>query len=1220
MSVGRRSKTLLSYLKKSFQLSAILFLSLPAFSQANTGRIIGEISDQSGGVIAGATVTVIDVARGISRSLITDGAGEYAAPNLTPGTYTVRAEAKGFRTIERQNIILEVGGEVRIDLILQPGEQTQTVTVSSDVPQVETTNAELGGTLQNVIINALPLNGRNFENLLSLRPGVLVYPGGGGWDQSTNGQRFHDNVYLIDGVNANDPYMGMSVMNNGMVSGDAGTILPIDAIDEFKTGENPKAEYGWKPGAIVNVGIKSGTNALHGTAYAFGRTAAWDARDYFNPPPQLVSPLSFQQFGATLGGPIKKDKLFYFLTYEDQRYSVGNPSVHDGIPITGGPGATGPNGLIGACLNALTNGGVSSLSAQLVGLSPTCVPLANYPGLFPVNTTGGNTISTDLNTTNQIDAGLVKVNYHINEKNTLTGTYFISPGNGLVVTNPNGILNPSQFTIQYARAQTGAGNWTWTPNSTWVNEFRVGYSHYYENFLSNDHTADPANYTFNGSIYHLYTGQTNPLYFGFPGISFASTPTLALGGGWPKIVGPDAGLEFADHVSVLRGNHAFKFGVEIMKNSSTNDVTQNAKGPLRFAGPPGGTVSADFQSFFNGIPSRANFLTGNLLRHMSSPAYASFLQDDWRVTPRLTVNLGLRYEYDGVLKEKNGLLGNFDPNSPTGMVQINGGAYNPDYHNFAPRLGLAWDVSGNGKTVVRAGASLMYEQFSYDVFNLGNLQGLRMVPTGAVLYANGAQVQNTGTINVTNITFVGPAVKGTTTPGQIAYDWINNSPNQPLYSASPSCGDGTVTLATGLIPQPCSIVGVDRNLYSPYVTTWTLDIQHALTNTLSLEIGYVGNHGTGFIGIQDVNEAPLGAGYCMNSPLTAGQIAAGCTGPDINFPNTSAAEQGARPYFSKFPYLQYIDKISNSNKSNYNGLQAALTQRTSHGLSYTAGYTYSHALDDSSDNSSCCIPIYPNQNLLYGNGLSDIRHRFTLSLTYDLPGKKGFGQMLEGWSINSIITLQTGLPWGVNDYSNDFSGTGEVNQPAQGQGEQWNFYGNPADFNFQHGWTDTNGGALSGGNGGVPFYSGSGDPGAPTTNAACNSRAATLGANALAALASTGCYAAGSSVMIPPPYGSFGTMGKNIFRDGGFQNVDFSIFKSFKFRERLTAQFRVELFNVFNRPEFSNPAGTSVSNGFTDPSAASFGCGCVTPDVGASDPVMGSGGPRVMQLGLKLIF
>jgi Carboxypeptidase regulatory-like domain len=638
---------------------AVLLVSLPLFSQTNMGRISGTVKDESGGAIVGATVTVTDVGKGVSRTLTTDEAAAYAAPSLIPGTKTVRAEFKGFKTVERQNILLDVGRDLRVDFVLQPGAVTQTVTVTEAPPMIETTTATLGGALSTQTINELPLNGRNFENLLTLRPGVTIYPGGGGWTQSTNGIRAHDNVYLVDGVNSNDPWMAQSMMNAGAAAGDADNILPIDAIDEFKTEVNPQAEYGWKPGAVVNVGIKSGTNGVHGTSYLFGRSNAFDARDYFGPaPPAPMPPLRLWQFGATLGGPIKKDKLFYFLSYEDQRYTVGNPAVHN-LPITGPAGATDPvNGLQGACLAALApgGGGVAPLSAQIAGLNPTtCAPLSNYPGLFVPNNTASKTVSTSINSHNQIDSGLAKVDYHVNDKNILYGSYFISPGNGLLVDDTLNMVATQWLTDQYARAQVGAVNWTWTPSSAWVNVARVGYSHYYQSFLSNDSTDNPANYTFNGSTYHIYTGQTNPLYFGLPRLRIRSFSSFQLGASWPKIVGPDGVLQLLDQVSTLRGKHAVKFGVEILSMQNDSNVTANAKGPIRFK---------DLASFFNGIPNQAAFLSGNLQRHISTAGYAGFLQDDWRMTPKVTVNLGVRYELNTVMKERNDLLGNCTGGKP----------------------------------------------------------------------------------------------------------------------------------------------------------------------------------------------------------------------------------------------------------------------------------------------------------------------------------------------------------------------------------------------------------------------------------------------------------------------------------------------------------------------------------------------------------------------------
>src|SRR5271165_3807557 len=263
---------------------ALLFCVSLVHAQANLGRISGVITDQTGGAMSGATVTVLDVQRGISRALTADDSGEYVAPNLTPGTYTVRAEAKGFKTGERTGILLETGKDLRVDMTLQAGDQNQKIVVTEEMPQIETTNATLGGTISNQSINDLPLNGRNYQNLLSMRPGVLAEPGGGSWTQSTNGVRPEDNVYLVGGMYNVGAFSALSILNAPALAGDAASILPIDAIQEFNTEENPRAEYGWKPGAVINVGIKSGTNAIHGTAYAFGRDTAFDARNFFSEP------------------------------------------------------------------------------------------------------------------------------------------------------------------------------------------------------------------------------------------------------------------------------------------------------------------------------------------------------------------------------------------------------------------------------------------------------------------------------------------------------------------------------------------------------------------------------------------------------------------------------------------------------------------------------------------------------------------------------------------------------------------------------------------------------------------------------------------------------------------------------------------------------------------------------------------------------------------------
>ena len=341
--------------------------------------------------------------------------------------------------------------------------------------------------------------------------------------------------------------------------------------------------------------------------------------------------------------------------------------------------------------------------------------------------------------------------------------------------------------------------------------------------------------------------------------------------------------------------------------------------------------------------------------------------------------------------------------------------------------------------------------------------------------------------------------------------------------------------------------------------------------------------------------------------------------------------------------------LSNNNISNYNSLQVSVTQHDTHGFSYVIGYTYSHALAESPDNWSFISPINSaNPKEIYGTTEFDVRHRFTFSATYNIPGFNAPAQLLKGWSINSIVTLESPTPWGINDITSDFSGTNEINSPSP-NGEQWNFYGNPVDFKTSKALINTNGGS-----GGLPYAPGAcslatnapgaafgnTDPDNPgcnvslatigvanlSTNQTCNTKAAALGAAAEASLATLGCYVSlnGKSVLIPAAYGTLGTTAPNMFRSFPYYNVDLNITKVIKFNERISAQFRAEFFNLFNRPEIANVfGGPGGDNSFTDPTAgagASFGFRNTTPDVLSSNPVLGSGGARAMQLGLKILF
>jgi hypothetical protein len=1150
-------------------------VSVPLFSQTTTGRILGEVHDQTGAALAGATVTVSDAQRGITRVVTTDMSGAYVVPALPPGTYVIRVEAKGFKTVERPNVLLEVAKDADIDFSFQPGNVTETVIVTGDVPLLDTTSATLGGTLSNREINDLPLNGRNYQNLLQLRPGVMRYPGGGFSTTSANGLRAEDNGYIVEGLYNSEPFSGQGIINGAGIVGDSSTILPIDAIQEFNLQQNPPAEYGWKPGAIVNVGLKSGTNTLHGTAFAFGRDGPMDARNYFNQSPAAKSDRTLEQFGGSLGGAIVKNKAFFFASYEGQRYDIGNtwnvtsPSMVP-MPTAGNCVALSSTG---DCAGSIPDA-IADLTAKGVTISPASLQVAgcsisggtvtcNGKG-FPTN--NSPTISFVQGFPNQAgtDDVVGKVDYNFNQRHTVSGMYFFGNNSGTVEDFPE--LQSQWRSKMHTRVQVAGGNWIWTPNARWVNEARFGYNRLYQPTLPGDLNT-PA------SSYGLNTGVSGPFTGGLPRIGFAGYFIPGLGAfKWPKFQGPDTIIQFIDHVFYTAGKHAYKFGGELHRTGVSGGAFGNARGSITFLGGntpdpadlTGQTLlnTTQLEDFFAGVPFKVSVQSGNPTRQSHNWEYAAFIQDDWRAATNLTVNFGLRYEFRSIIKEAHNLLGNFDANSPTGLIQVglNGvkGPYNPDHKNFAPRFGFAWDVAGKGNTVIRGGASLMYETVNWQSFlAFNNSYGLANVPTGAQIDAAGHTAG--GTITAGNLTiFPNPLVPWDTGPiyGNLSSSKINCDP----VNAS-----------------PCPIMSVDRHLTTPYVWSWTLNTQHAFTPNLSLELAYVGNHGTNLTGIRDINQEALGSD-----------------------------SQATRPYNGSFPYLSNIFQMGNFYRSNYNGLQATLNARNFHGLSMVAGYTYSHSLDDVAANwhfgAGYGLPQdSTNVTREYANSDFDIRHRFTLSLTYAIPGRKGFGQMLEGWEINTITTIQSAQPWGTIDLGSDIAGIGNLPvSPPQTTPIRWDFFGNPSDF--KSGPTP------------IPHFAGGG----PNMPAACTSNAAAIGATG--SLNAFGCYAKGSSVLIPPARGTFGTMRRNLFPDSGFRNFDFSLAKNLHFGERVRAQFRAEFFNIFNHPNFANPYGGQNGFGQNDPSASGFGCGCLTPDVAAANPAIGSGGPRSVQLGLKFIF
>lgn len=1179
-------------LTRSFQLAGVclgLLLCVPAHSQ-NLGRISGIVTDISGGAIAGATVTVTDVGRGIPRTLTTDATGTYSAPNLIPGTYSVHAVYMGFRAFDRQDIQVGVGGDAHVDVTLQPGEQNQAVTVTGEAPAITTTNAQLQQTISGSSLSDLPMAGHQYLQLLSLLPSYQQTTPGtntGRASMVSNGLRGEYTLVMLDGLVDTMTHYPTFPLGTGQPAGaeEQAVMIPTDTIDEFNVIQNSKAEYGWAPGAQISIGIKSGTNAIHGTAYALGRDSALTAR---NPFATIRPPVAFEDYGGSIGGPLKKDKLFYLLGYEGQRFSVGNPRFAN-VPILVpgtmfSPSTSIPDAITDLQAHSVPISPLSlSLSGCILGPPVKCTPNA---GLFSNNTTKTNLL-VDFPTFGGTDNGIGKVDYHLNEHNNLTAEFF--DGDGIAVAPVSNVTQPYWSTPVEVHTRVIRAWWTWVPNSAWVNDARFGWDHILmPSSGSYDCTVRPAG----DNAWIPNSGAPNYTALGFVGGgSICGFPTITIAGfpgnvlGDPQGTFDSSGIERGqDSLSWTHQNHITKFGGEFAYDRGTLAINQNlSKGTLNFNTNvaslcayrvKGACGSSGLENFMAGIVSSASLQTGTIQRQFTYPQFALFIQDDWRIVPRLTLNLGLRYERTSTIHEVNNLLGNIDGGTPTGIIQQgqDGPLFKMNPWAFGPRFGLAWDVTGKGTTVVRTGFNIIYQNLTDLVFTqMGS--SITVLPTGLNLL-NGANqaINEGGTINLASLTINPPASPVPWSPGVSVF------------------GNYTSSLATCSPSVPCNIGGVNARMQYPQVLNWNFGVQHAFTNNLTLDINYVGNHGQHLTDWIDTNQPLPGSN---SKPQEQLRRPFAC----ITVCASNAALNGPYPSFGQMGMLGTFGAYSN-----YNGLQLVARERASHGLTFIASYTYSHALDISSGTAQPQDSRNPNAE--YGAAAADLRHRFTFGPSYNIPGKPGYAQMLQGWQVTSAVQVSSGRPLLALDPVNDLSGTGE------GQ-DRWTLVGNPKDFHF--------GTAVP-----IPCFAA---PGANSSwlsactlglpqacvTAAANEQQGPGGTTGTASLNKLGCYMMGSSVIVPPAQGTFGTMSRDQLYGVGYWDWDMSIMKSWKINERISTQFQAQFYNVTNATRFSTPVAT-----LNTPST--FGSAQSTPDVGANSPIIGGGGPRKIEFGLKLLF
>ncbi len=800
-------------------LSALFVLAVCAAgagAQTYRGSIHGVVKDSAGGVLIGATVTARNVANGESRSTTTADDGGYVIPELAAGEYDVTANAKDLEPLIERAVV-EVGLDTSLDFsLLKVGARSEHVTVTAAAPLVDTERDVLGEVVDNRMVEELPLNGRDFGKLVALVPGVTVEGSGvagteKGFGQfNINGNRDRSNNYTLDGTDNNDPWFNNSALNQVGISGAPATLLPIDAIQEFNVQSQFPAEYGRNSGSVVNILTKSGTNQFHGTAYEYNRDSYFDARNFFNVTPDPQTLFINNQFGGSIGGPIIKDRTFFFGAYEGQRERVGSDFVFQ-VPTQ-------------------TEIASARSAALLIDPAINTAPLDAILNLFPQSTT--NELPGVVNDLNNNDNMIVKVDHKFTNNESFAARYAFGNDNqrfpfGSLGGQGSGSRLAPFAQISPTRVNVLSASLLSTLGPSHLNELRFGYSRFSNSFTSADAKA-------NITIPGLDFGTNHT---GLPEIDF---------GGAIENIGATAfsvprartsqSYQILDNFTWIRGVHTFKFGGEYRRvavdafndnlergligfSTSNNDTTLDQTIIDVLTNYYLGNAECDF------CFTTAN--TGNTQRTTYNNGFAFFAQDDYRLRSNLTLNLGLRWEYFGPISEKNGLLYNFGadrgPNAQLEHVGSGGlsSAYNRDLNNFGPRVGVAW--SPWQYTTVRVGYGLYYDYIPQHLMiaNFTTSAGIATNPVGSV--------------PVLSMNFNQDAFTGAT-PG-------------PVFTANPVGTPGF------------SIFVTDHNLRTPYVNSWNLNIEQQAGEHASFQIGYVGSKGTRLTRLYDINQDGTNAIY-----------------------------------------------------------------------------------------------------------------------------------------------------------------------------------------------------------------------------------------------------------------------------------------------------------------------------------------------------------------------
>src|SRR5215475_1926878 len=824
-----------------------------AQAQSIGGTINGIVTDPAGAVIRKATVTATNEGTGAVRRVTTDESGTYVLPELAVGFYALKIEGGGFVPATWTRVKVDVGAETRVNVTLSLQAKEAEVSISAEAPLVQPDSSALFEVIDNKQVNELPLNGRDFRRLTTLTSGSAPRSQNGSLGSFTvNGQREKSNIFLIDGVDNNDSFRNQPSFNQGGVTGAPATLLPVDAVGEFSLQTQGTAEYGRNSGAVVNIVTKSGTNNVHGSAYDFLRNDNFDARNFFE---GAKNEFRNNGFGGVLGGPIIDNRTFFFGGYEGQHEFVFSPSVVR-VPDAADLAAA-----------RIAN---SAAGLQENGLSTRLLQFFPEPNL---NVTSGNNYSFAAPNTNNSDNVVAKIEHRFNDNYSLSGRYIFGDGKQVFpLTTGNSSPLPAYQTVVPTRIQLAGLNLSQVLTSQVVNETQIGYNRFVQSFTPLDADFDPASIG-------LVTGAKSLPTITITGLVPLGAPTNVPRG---RV---SSGYQFVDNLTWARRTHIFKMGGEYRRAIVNSFNDQLARGRLNFdslADFLAGKVAAAGTAVLRGATRRDTF-TNN---------FGLFFQDDWKIASRLTLNLGLRYEYLGIFREEGDRLSNFQPGQ--GLIRVGEAGldrlYEPDYNNFSPRFGFAFDLTGRARTILRGGYGLYYDTPSQDYFLL---QGFQNAGPGS------PALNPLPGLGVFNLTF--PA--GATIP---------YGPNLSIFGAA------TGSLPTTNIP----IFAVDPNLRTPYVHNYNLNLQHELRPGTVLQAAYVGSSGFKLYRLRDLNQAG---------------------------PGPAATRQQRRPFNAQFPEFSFINYLETSAHSNYNALQLTLKQRLVHGLNVYGTYTWSKSIDDVSN-------------------------------------------------------------------------------------------------------------------------------------------------------------------------------------------------------------------------------------------------------------------------------